>query len=209
MQVRKFEAPTMQEVIKIVKQELGPDAIILSTKNNKKGFGLLSKASVEVTAAITEKNLVKKQITEKVVTEHTKDQIRNLPASKQSKIYDKFSDHYHNKAKVLQEKREIGNRYIDIRDESLSPADLIQNSSPVPTQTSYGRNAKVHEEIDNIIQNYEQKINYSESNRGEIAAENNSATFDRDTEKSNTLTSLNNPLHSIRNGCQSLSIYSW
>ncbi len=94
MQVKKFEASTIAEALKLVKGELGPEAIILSTKNHRKGFGLLSKASVEVTAAISEKALVKKQFTEKMVPSQTKDQIQQLPASKQVEIYNNFADQY-------------------------------------------------------------------------------------------------------------------
>ncbi|MFQ5454894.1 MAG: flagellar biosynthesis protein FlhF [Nitrospirota bacterium] len=54
MQIKKFEAVDMQEAIKMVKSELGSDAIILSTKKIKKGggtFGLFSRPLIEVTAA--------------------------------------------------------------------------------------------------------------------------------------------------------------
>ncbi len=160
MQVRKFEAPTMQEAIKIVKQELGPDAIILSTKNNKKGFGLLSKASVEVTAAVTEKSLVKKQITERVVTPQTKEQIRNLPATKQSKIYNEFSDHYKSKAKAMQSKGKASeSKYIDITDEPELSEQSYGDSHKQQSPASYGRNAKVSVNIDAIVDKYESRMN--------------------------------------------------
>src|SRR5689334_23797701 len=94
MQVKKFEAPTIAEALKLVKTELGPEAIILSTKNHRKGFGLLSKASVEVTAAVADKSLAKKQLTEKVVPQQTKEQIGRLPAEKQREIYDEFTGFY-------------------------------------------------------------------------------------------------------------------
>ena len=35
MYVRKFEAETMEDALKNIKQELGPDAIILKTTTNK------------------------------------------------------------------------------------------------------------------------------------------------------------------------------
>lgn len=35
MYVRKFEAETMEEALRSIKQELGPDAIILKTVTNK------------------------------------------------------------------------------------------------------------------------------------------------------------------------------
>jgi flagellar biosynthetic protein FlhF len=93
MQVKKFEAPTIAEALKLVKAELGPEAIILSTKNHKKGFGLLSKASVEVTAAVADKSLAKKQITERLVPQNTKDAIGKLSATKQNEIYNDFSEY--------------------------------------------------------------------------------------------------------------------
>ena len=131
MQVRKFEAPTMNEALKIIKQELGPDAIILSTKNHRKGFGLLSKASVEVTAAVSEKNLSKKQLTEKILDKPSQEQVKSLPARQQAKVYDDFNSYYESKGKAIQEDRrsreEIENlkkkvnsrpgRYIDIKDD--------------------------------------------------------------------------------------------
>ncbi len=55
MQVKRFEGADMQEVLRLVKQELGPQAIILSTRQIKKGqsaFGLFGRPMVEVTAAV-------------------------------------------------------------------------------------------------------------------------------------------------------------
>ncbi len=54
MKIKRFEAPTIQEAIKQVKETLGPEAVILSVKEIKKGKGLLGLFSkgVEVTAAI-------------------------------------------------------------------------------------------------------------------------------------------------------------
>ncbi len=98
MQIRKFEAANMSEALQLVKQELGPDAIILSTKNHRKGFGLMSRASVEVTAAISERNLSKKTITEKVLSPEDRDRVKGLSASQQGKIYNKFNDYYQGKA---------------------------------------------------------------------------------------------------------------
>jgi flagellar biosynthesis protein FlhF len=90
MQVKKFEAPTMQEALKVIKRELGPEAIILSTKNIKSGFGLMSKASVEVTAAISEKDLKKKNMAEKNLPMEVKEKIWNGKAEKQSAIYNDY-----------------------------------------------------------------------------------------------------------------------
>jgi flagellar biosynthesis protein FlhF len=168
MQVRKFEAPTMQEALVIVKQELGPDAIILSTKNNRKGFGLLSKASVEVTAAISEKDLSKKKITERFVPSDTKERIRNLPASKQAKIYNEFSQHYKERAADKNKTKNIS-RYIDIKDDAndFNPAELLNNkSNPArqSEQSAIGYNARsaVQSKIDQAVNEYETRLGSSE-----------------------------------------------
>ena len=54
MLVKTFQAPTMAEALRQVKVELGPDAMILSTKKEKQGgiLGFFSKQVVKVTAAI-------------------------------------------------------------------------------------------------------------------------------------------------------------
>jgi len=54
MQIKKYEVQDMKEAIKRIKNDLGPDAVILSTRNVKKGggaFGMFSREVVEVVAA--------------------------------------------------------------------------------------------------------------------------------------------------------------
>lgn len=53
MQVRVFEATDMASGLKKIKQELGPDALILSTRTVRNGkLGLLGKPMLEITAAV-------------------------------------------------------------------------------------------------------------------------------------------------------------
>ena len=53
MLVKKFEAETMAAALKQVKDTLGPEALILSTRTlRKKGLGVLGRQTVEVTAAV-------------------------------------------------------------------------------------------------------------------------------------------------------------
>jgi len=54
MKIKRFEAQSMQEAIKQIKETLGPDAVILSVKEIRKGKGILGflQKAVEVTAAI-------------------------------------------------------------------------------------------------------------------------------------------------------------
>ena len=55
MQIKKFDAKNMTTALRLIKDELGPDAVILSARSLRKGkgfFGSMKYAGVEVTAAI-------------------------------------------------------------------------------------------------------------------------------------------------------------
>lgn len=94
MQIKKFEAPTIQEALDAVKRELGPEAIILQTKQNKKGFGLMSKSSVEITAAVSDRALQKKDYVDSRIPEKSRNALNKLPAQKQAEVYDKYGERY-------------------------------------------------------------------------------------------------------------------
>ena len=52
MQVKVFESEDMASGLQKIKETLGPDALILSTRTvRKKGLGLLGKSYLEITAA--------------------------------------------------------------------------------------------------------------------------------------------------------------
>ena len=62
MQVKRFEAVDMPEALRLVKHELGPDAVILATRQVKKGggaFGIFGRSFVEVTAAVDHETTVR------------------------------------------------------------------------------------------------------------------------------------------------------
>src|ERR1700730_15611064 len=94
MQVKKFEAKSMKEALQLVKQELGPEAIILSAKDNKKSFGLAGRGSVEITAAISEKSLQKKQYTESRLPENAREKFRNQSARNQRDLIENTVNRY-------------------------------------------------------------------------------------------------------------------
>jgi len=53
MQIKKYEVFEMTQALEAIKKEMGPDAVILSTREIRKGgFGLLSRPMIEVTAAV-------------------------------------------------------------------------------------------------------------------------------------------------------------
>lgn len=94
MQVKKFEAPTIQEALDTIKRELGPEAIILQTKKNKRGFGLLSKTSVEITAAVSDRSLGKKELTAKKLPAEQMERVGKMSSGKQADVYDKVMDRH-------------------------------------------------------------------------------------------------------------------
>src|SRR5580693_8259482 len=97
MQVKKFEAKTMKEALQLVKQELGPEAIILSAKDNKRSFGLAGKGSVEITAAISEKSLQKKKYAENNLPDEAKAKFRTQSAKRQKEFIENTISKYQNR----------------------------------------------------------------------------------------------------------------
>lgn len=84
MQIKTFEAKTMAEALTNVKNEMGPDAVIISTKNTRKGagsFGLFGVPNVEVTAAMGYEEKEKKAIKPSIETsdvELLSDQLKDI-----------------------------------------------------------------------------------------------------------------------------------
>lgn len=91
MQVKKFEAATLAEALKVVKRELGPEAIILSTKNNRSGWGLMNKSSVEVTATVSREALDRKLKAEANLSEQQRKDLASKPSQKVVQAYDVLS----------------------------------------------------------------------------------------------------------------------
>lgn len=81
MFVRKFEADTIEEALKDIKRELGPDAVILKTVTNKGIKGAFKKNKIEITAAISEKSYVKKAQVDQVLDNSQKEEFYNGSAS--------------------------------------------------------------------------------------------------------------------------------
>lgn len=90
MQVKKFEARTMKEALDMVKSQLGPDAIILSARDNQKSFGLVGEGSVEITAAISEQTLNKKKFVESKMREEDRQKFVSSSARAQKEIIEKM-----------------------------------------------------------------------------------------------------------------------
>ncbi len=91
MFVKKFEADSIEDALKAVKSELGPDAIILKTITNNGLKGAFKKKKIEITAAITEKNYQKKAQVDKVFNSEQKEIFYQKPAAKIKESINKYS----------------------------------------------------------------------------------------------------------------------
>lgn len=92
MYVRKFEADTLEEALKQIKKEMGPDAIILKTVNNKGLKGAFKKKRIEITAAISETNYVKKARVDVVLDDEQKEKFYSDNAHAIKQTIDRHSD---------------------------------------------------------------------------------------------------------------------
>jgi flagellar biosynthesis protein FlhF len=137
MQVKKFEASTVIEALQQVKKVLGPDAIVLSTQENKRSVAGAKK--FVVVAAVSELQLRKKELAEKQMADFYKDRVQSQPAIKQKMFIE-------NVYRGIEKKHESRNRkitstpYIDIDDsdggETSSPA---LTAAPQPTTSNLSR----------------------------------------------------------------------
>jgi flagellar biosynthesis protein FlhF len=132
MQVKKFEAPTLQEALDAIKRELGPEAIIMQTKRNKRGFGLMSRSSVEVTVAVSERSLQKKQYADVRLGEGNRTALSKAPAEKQAEVYDRMTDRAQEKSARKGKPRPItSTRYVEI-DADSRPTPRAAAPAPRP-----------------------------------------------------------------------------
>lgn len=128
MQVKKFEARTMKEALEMVKTQLGPDAIILSARDNNRSFGLVGEGSVEITAAVSEETLQKKKFVESRLREQERKKFNEAPARAQKDIIEKMVNRHLEKK---QPPRAITTRrYADIEDEGASAPSAPKAPAP-------------------------------------------------------------------------------
>jgi flagellar biosynthesis protein FlhF len=138
MQVKKFEAQSIKEALEMVKNDLGPEAIILAVRDNVKRFGLAGEGSVEVTAAVSDLTLRKKQFTESKLNNRDRESFTKSSAHHQKRFIDKMV-HNHTERKSAPEvqiHRQVTARpYIEITDDQQ-----MQQSNSGRVQAMGGRN---------------------------------------------------------------------
>lgn len=92
MYVRKFEAESLDEALKAIKRELGPDAIILKTVTNKGLKGAFKKNRIEITAAISEKNYTRKARVDHSLDDGNREQFYKNDSNYISSMIDGYTD---------------------------------------------------------------------------------------------------------------------
>lgn len=97
MRVKRFVGDNVAETMGKVKRDLGPDAVILQTRQFREGgvFGLFGKLKVEITAAIEDQPVSKKNRSDKMIRSESfsapKDSLnRQQPAMENSEAIVKF-----------------------------------------------------------------------------------------------------------------------
>lgn len=93
MYVQKFEGETLDEALKQVKTQLGPDAIILKTVTNKGLKGAFKKSKIEITAAISENSYTKKAKVDHVLNDDQREQFYQAPSSNINQMINDYNDH--------------------------------------------------------------------------------------------------------------------
>jgi flagellar biosynthesis protein FlhF len=153
MQVKKFEARSMKEALDLVKTQLGPDAIILSARDNSKGFGLGGYGSVEITAAVSEETLQKKKFVEAKIREQDRERIQKAPAKVQKNFIESMVSRYTNEKNPP---RTTSRPYIDIQDDGQEdderPMELGRGSAGSSAAQALRENSAAEERIKSAAQ---------------------------------------------------------
>lgn len=123
----------MKEALQLVKQELGPEAIILSAKDNKKSFGLAGRGSIEITAAISEKSLQNRKYAESHMAQGAKDKFRDKSAK-------------HQRAFIENTVTKYQQRQTAISRASLAPETFIATASAMKRAPTNRRYIDIHDD---------------------------------------------------------------
>ena len=139
--------------------------MILSARDNRKNFGLGGEPSVEITAAVSESTLQKKQFTESRMTTQAREKFQNTDARTQRAIIEKMVENRLREQKAAQapaaERRPITKTsYIDIPDDTP-----VVESSP-RRQQAYERAAgrNVRELLEGFEQDFDENESWQQAN---------------------------------------------
>ena len=129
MQVRKYEATTIKEAVDMVKKDLGPDAIILSTKEAGKNSG----KKVLITAAVEDTTYQKKMVVEQNLTPQEIQKMLSLPVREQREFINTVFDNL--KTNIDERRRKISSRnYASIPEEGFHEDEIPQKPQQQPVK---------------------------------------------------------------------------
>jgi flagellar biosynthesis protein FlhF len=153
MHVRKFIADTLEEALKQVKKELGPDAIILKTNTQKGAFPPFNKKKVEITAAISEKSLGKKMKVDIILDENQKESLYKNSSKTISNIINDYGEKTTGNKSGSYEKMAL-NKQVSKNNTKRSLDEFINEGIPAK-QENYGESVISIEKLAEI----EDKLN--------------------------------------------------
>ncbi len=159
MFVKKFEADTLDEALKSIKRELGPDAVILKTVTKKGLKGAFQKKKIEVTAAISERTYEKKAKVDVVLNNEQKEQFYEDSASHISHMIENFNT-------PAKQKSGYGNAGLN---KSVKKANNDQKSSLDDFLRSNSKSAKTEEIAETEYEEVREKPKMSKAATEEVA----------------------------------------
>ncbi len=134
MHVRKFEARTMKEALEMVKTHLGPDAIILSARDNQKKYGLVGESSYEITAAVSEEVLQQKKFVESRLRPEDRERLNKSSAKTQKQVITQMVQKYTTEQEEKKIRPMTQTRYIEIDQPQSSISSHQQAGQSRPNQ---------------------------------------------------------------------------
>jgi flagellar biosynthesis protein FlhF len=144
MQVRKYEASTIKEAVDMVKSDLGPDAIILSTRESIKSLGAKAGKRVMVTAAVSGENYQMKKLVEENLTLKEREKLMTRPVREQREFINHVFTNL--KGNIDERRRKIQSRnYASILDEDFieDEEQEVEEFVPVKVQAKIPKRATV------------------------------------------------------------------
>ncbi len=193
MYVRKFEAETIDQALKAIKEELGPDAIILKTITNKGLKGAFKKNRIEITAAISEKNYSAKAQVDRILNEEQKktfysdrasnisETLEKMGQSRASSISKTYSNNYSNAYKGLALNRQV-KQSGDVSLEDFLAEEVLQRDREAevpklsrerlnerPNERPLDESAQHASKLDSEVQLQKEKVDHLEAKLFELA----------------------------------------
>ena len=169
MQVKIFEAEDMASGLRQIRRELGPDALILSTRTIKNGtLGVLGKKTLEITAAIDN---------------HWEEKpLANTTKANQTLAHNAYS------AAQTEDKKEDGRKQL------IEEAEILQNE----IESSAAASLSQSEDDPALRQEFDELKNMVKNLAGELSRINSEKDKHQPTPSHNPLVSLEQKLRSTR-----------